>query len=157
MARGQLRIVGRDRAGAHHHRIAERAQGVQVDDVLVAGDELRVAGMRGDEAVDALPEVADGDRTCRGGAAQRQVEVEDVGARIAGARRDSQPRPRRQMQDDVWIVAGRGTQVTARALCERRVRVGRIQSGRQRRGGERQGQADSAGELGCEGAVPLGT
>ena len=54
MARRELRVVGGHRAGADDDRVAQRAQAVQVHDVLVAGDELRVAGMGGDEAVEAL-------------------------------------------------------------------------------------------------------
>ena len=97
MPRRQLRIVGRHGSGADDHRVAERAQPVQVHDVLVAGDELRVAGLRRDETVEALPEMADGDRARRRGAADRQVEVEDMSARIAGGQsRDFQPRPGRQ-------------------------------------------------------------
>ncbi len=62
LARGQLRIVGRHGAGADHHRIAQRTHAVQVQDVLLAGDELRVARVGGDEAVEALAQMADGDR-----------------------------------------------------------------------------------------------
>ena len=60
--RRELRIVGRDRAGADDDRVAQRAHAVQVQDVLLAGDVLRFAGVRGDEAVEALAEVADRDR-----------------------------------------------------------------------------------------------
>src|SRR3954469_21600961 len=49
---------------------------MQVDDIGGAGDELRVARVRGDKRVQALTEVPDSDRACRGGVADRQVEVE---------------------------------------------------------------------------------
>ena len=82
VARRQLRIVGRDRAGADDHGVAQRAHAVQVQDVLLAGDELRVAGVGGDEAVEALAEMADGDRPCRRGAGDRQVEIDERLSRV---------------------------------------------------------------------------
>ena len=88
MARGELRIVGRHGAGADDHRVAQRAHAMQVQDVLLAGDELRFAGMGGDEAVEALAEMADGDRVRAGGAADRQVEIDHRVARIVGRQRD---------------------------------------------------------------------
>ena len=76
VARRQLRIVRGDRAGADDDRVAQRAHPVQVQDVFLAGDELRIAGVRGDEAVQALAEVADRDRAGRRGAADRQIQVD---------------------------------------------------------------------------------
>jgi len=55
VARGQLRIVGRDRSSADDDGVAERAHAMQVEDVLLAGHVLRLAGVGGDEAVEALP------------------------------------------------------------------------------------------------------
>ena len=43
VTRGELRVVGRHRARADDDRVAERAHAVEVQDVLVAGDELRIA------------------------------------------------------------------------------------------------------------------
>ena len=82
VARGQLRIVGRDRAGADDHDVAERAHAVQVKDVLGAGDELRLARRHRDETVEALAEVADRHGLRRRRAADRQVQVEQSAGRI---------------------------------------------------------------------------
>ena len=62
MARGQLRIVGRNGAGADHDRVAQRAHPVEVQDVFLAGHVLRLAGVGRDEPVEALTEMADGHR-----------------------------------------------------------------------------------------------
>src|SRR6185436_11374569 len=82
--RGQLRIVGRNRAGADHDRVAKRAHAVQVADVLLAGHVLRLTGMRGDETVEALAEVADRDRPRDRGAADWQIEIDQRMRRIVG-------------------------------------------------------------------------
>ena len=57
---------------------------MQVNDVGAAGDELRVTRMGGDETVEALPQVADGDRPRRGRTAHRQVKFEQVRVWIVG-------------------------------------------------------------------------
>ena len=44
LPRRQQRIVGGHGAGAHHHRVGQRAHAMQVEDVLRTGHELRVAG-----------------------------------------------------------------------------------------------------------------
>ena len=84
VARGELRVVGRDRAGADDHDIAERAHAVQVEDVLGTGYKLRLARVHRDETVEALAQVADRDRFHRRRAANRQVQVEQTAGRIAG-------------------------------------------------------------------------
>ena len=61
----QLRVVGCDRAGADDDRVAQRTHAVHVQEVLGAGDVLRFAGVGRDEAVEALPEMADRDRAAR--------------------------------------------------------------------------------------------
>lgn len=60
-------------SGAHDHRVGERPQPVQMEAVLLAGDEVRVAGSGGDEAVQALPEL--GEREERAGQAQGQIAL----------------------------------------------------------------------------------
>ena len=82
MTRRQLWIVGRHRAGADHDRIAESAHAMEMEDVLLAGHVLRLAGMRRDEAVEALSEVPDRHRVGDRGAADRKVEIDHRAARI---------------------------------------------------------------------------
>ena len=76
LPRRELGVVGGHRAGADDHRVRQRAHAVHVAQVLFAGHELRVTGVRGDEAVEALPEMADGDRVGGGAGANRQVEID---------------------------------------------------------------------------------
>ena len=78
----ELRIVGRDGPGPDHHRIAQRTHAMQVQDVLLAGDELGLARMGGDEAVEALAQMTDGQRSCRRGAGDWQVELEKCLSRV---------------------------------------------------------------------------
>lgn len=74
-AHRQLRVVGDGRTGSDDHRVGERAQAVQMSAVLLAGDVVGVAGAGGDEAVQALPELREGD--ARPGQAQRQIAVDE--------------------------------------------------------------------------------
>ena len=76
MTRRQLRIIRGDRSGADDDRVRQRAHAMQVQDVFLSGDELRVAGVRGDETVEALAEMADRDRVLLRGAADRQIQVD---------------------------------------------------------------------------------
>ena len=98
LARRQLRVVRRHGAGADDHRIAERAHAVQVEDVVGAGDEARVAGFGRDEAVEALAEVADDQRVVGRDVEQRSIERQQ--------RRD-RARRRRPRIDRGAIRAGR--------------------------------------------------
>ena len=59
---GQLRVVRADRLGTDHDRVDQRTQPVQVLPVLVPGDKASVPRARGDEPVQALPELGDGQR-----------------------------------------------------------------------------------------------
>ena len=81
-ARGELRIVGRDGSGADDDGVAQRAQAMQVEDVFLAGDPARFTGVGRDEAVEALAQVADGDRPAPGGAADGEIEIDERMARI---------------------------------------------------------------------------
>ena len=83
VARGQLRVVGRDGAGADDHDVAERAHAVQVEDVLGASHKLRLARVHRDETVEALAQVADRQWPPRRRAADRQVQVEQAAGGIA--------------------------------------------------------------------------
>ena len=78
MTRGQQRIVGRHRTGTHQDRVAQGTQPVHVDDVVAARDGLRVAGRRGDEAVEALAEVANRQRTRGRRAADGQIQAQQL-------------------------------------------------------------------------------
>ena len=60
-------------------RVAQRAHAVEVDDVVVSGDELRLAGVHRDEPVEALPQVAHGDRARRGCAADGKIQIQQLG------------------------------------------------------------------------------
>jgi hypothetical protein len=80
----ELRVVRRHGARANDHGVRQRTEAVQVDDVLVPGDELGIPTLRRDEAVEALAEVADGDRPRLRGVAEGQIQLEDEPARVAG-------------------------------------------------------------------------
>ncbi len=54
---GELRVVVGHGAGSHEHRIAQRPQPMHVDEVGLAGDAIRMAGLGGDPAVQALAEM----------------------------------------------------------------------------------------------------
>ena len=59
---------------------------MQVHDVVVAGDDLRVARRRRDEAVEALAEVAHRQRTRGRRAADRKVQIQQLASRIVRRR-----------------------------------------------------------------------
>jgi len=82
-ARRELGIVGRHGAGADDDRVAQGTHAVHVHDVVAAGDELRVARRRRDEPVEALAEMADREGTHERRAADRQIEIQELGSRIA--------------------------------------------------------------------------
>src|SRR4030095_1489382 len=75
-------IVRGHRSGADDDGVRERAHPMQVDDVFLAGHELRIAGMRGDETIQTLTKVADGNRVLFRGAADGQVQVDERCARV---------------------------------------------------------------------------
>jgi IS5 family transposase len=60
---------------------------VQVDDVVGPGDEARIARFRGDEAVEALAEVADDQRVADRGVEQRTIQRPKGRDALAGAAR----------------------------------------------------------------------
>ncbi|SDM29769.1 Lysylphosphatidylglycerol synthase TM region [Streptomyces wuyuanensis] len=66
-------VVGDGGPGADDHRVGERAQPVQVFAVLGAGDVVGVALAGGDESVEALAELGEGE--ARSGQAQRQIAL----------------------------------------------------------------------------------
>lgn len=68
----QLGIVGDRGARPDEHRVAQGAQPVQMEAVLFAGDVVGVTGACGDEAVDALAELGEGEA----GTAQAERGVE---------------------------------------------------------------------------------
>ena len=78
----QLRIVGSHGSRADDNGVAQGPQAMQMHDVFLPGDVARLAGKSRDEAVEALAEMADGDRVLGRGAADRKVEVENGGSRI---------------------------------------------------------------------------
>lgn len=108
--RGELRIVGRDRAGADHDRVAQRAQPVHVEHVLLAGDPPRFAGVRGDEAVEAHAKVADGHWPGCGRAANGQIQIDKGTARIAGGQHGLPAGPRTPRDERVRIAGRHGPQ-----------------------------------------------
>src|SRR5688572_25976089 len=57
---------------------------MDVDEVIVPGDELRVAGGRGDEPVETLAKVADRERTIHRRAADGKVEIQQFAPRVVG-------------------------------------------------------------------------
>lgn len=69
----QLGVVRGGGPGSDDHRVGERAQVVQMSAVLLPGDIVGVAGAGGDEAVEALPELREGE--ARAGQTQRQIAV----------------------------------------------------------------------------------
>ena len=121
MARGQLRIVGRNRAGADDDRVAERAHAVKVQDVLFAGHVLRLAGVRGDESVEALAEMADRDRVGVGRAADRQVEIDQRAPRIVGRQQQLEAGVRTPRDHRVWMSRFDGAQTAVGAQRHRRM------------------------------------
>ncbi len=82
-ADGQLGVVRDGGAGPDDHRVGQGAQPVQVAAVLLAGDVVGVAGAGGDETVQALAELGDGQPGT--GQAQREVAVgQEPGLRRGG-------------------------------------------------------------------------
>jgi len=75
-AGGQLGIVFLDRHCADDHRVAQRAQTVEMQDVLRTSDMEGVARQGGDESVQALSEMSDRDRVVWPNSSDRQVEIE---------------------------------------------------------------------------------
>jgi hypothetical protein len=61
---GQLRIVARNRARTDDDRVRERAQAVQMANVVGPGYVVRVARRGRDEAVEALAEMRESQRLC---------------------------------------------------------------------------------------------
>jgi hypothetical protein len=82
--RRELRIVRRYRTGADDDDVAQRSHAMQVQDVLVARDELRLTSRHGDEPVQALAQVADRDRSRRRCAADRQIQIEQRAGCVLG-------------------------------------------------------------------------
>ena len=81
---GEQRIVGSHGPGADEHRVAQGAQPVHVDDVVAAGDGLRIARWRRNESVEALAEVAHRQRTGGRRAADRKVQTQQLRSGIVG-------------------------------------------------------------------------
>src|SRR5262245_12565565 len=79
MTRRELRIIGGYRSGADHDGVRQGAHPVQVDDIFLSGDELRIAGVRGDETIDALTKMTDRDWMLLQGAADGKLEVQTRG------------------------------------------------------------------------------
>src|SRR5947207_12435474 len=82
MACREWRIDGSYGARADNDRVGQRAHAVQVQNVFLAGDVLRLAGVRGDEPVETLAEVTDRDGPGYRRAADRQVEIDERMARV---------------------------------------------------------------------------
>ena len=91
---GQTWIVGGHGAGTDDHGIAQRAQPMQVQDVLRTGNRDGISGWRGDEAIEALAQVTDGDGPGGRRTADRQVQLEQIAARITGRQCGLPPRCR---------------------------------------------------------------
>lgn len=72
-AHRQLGVIGDGGARPDDHGVGEGTQAVQMAAVLLAGDVVGVAGTGGDEPVEALPELGEGE--VRTGQAQRQIAV----------------------------------------------------------------------------------
>ena len=117
-ARGELRVVGGHRAGADDDRIAQGAQPMQVDDVVAPGDELRIAAVRGDEAIEALTEMPDREGPRQRRPAQRQVQIEDDVSRIARGHQRL-PSRARAPRDHRGSVLGHSLELPLRADRER--------------------------------------
>lgn len=83
-ADGQARVVVGDGAPAHDHGVDEGAQAMQVAAILFAGDIAGVSGAGGDEAVETLAELSDGEGAT--GLHQRCVDLRELRARglVAG-------------------------------------------------------------------------
>jgi hypothetical protein len=79
---------------------------VKVADVLLTGDVLRLAGVGGDEAVEALSEMANGDRARISGAADRQVQIDQWASRIVAGDHDRPPRARLPAEHRVGSIVG---------------------------------------------------
>ncbi|OFA42606.1 UPF0104 family protein [Streptomyces xinghaiensis] len=77
-------IVRGGGAGADDHRVGERAQAVQMLPVLLAGDVVGVAGAAGDEPVQALPQLREGE--ARTGEAEGQIALGEEGRPGRGVR-----------------------------------------------------------------------
>ncbi|GAA2498805.1 hypothetical protein GCM10010393_33830 [Streptomyces gobitricini] len=75
-AYGQPRIVRDGGAGADHHRVGEGAHPVQVRAVLLPGDVVGVTRAAGDEPVETLAELGEGE--ARAAQAQGQVTVGQI-------------------------------------------------------------------------------
>lgn len=72
-AHRQLGVVGDGGAGSDDHGVGEGAEVVQMSAVFLAGDIVGVAGAGGDETVQALAELREGQ--ARAGQAQRQIAI----------------------------------------------------------------------------------
>ncbi|MBQ0984945.1 flippase-like domain-containing protein [Streptomyces sp. F63] len=81
-------IVRGGGAGADDHGVGERAQAVQVGAVLLAGDVVGVAGAAGDEPVQALPQLREGEAGT--GEAERQIALGEEGRAGRGVRPPAQ-------------------------------------------------------------------
>jgi len=82
-AHGQAGIVGQRGAHADHHGIRQRAAAVQVAEPLAARDIRRIAGHRGDAAVERLADLGEEEgRLARRTAGERGVEVEGGSGRV---------------------------------------------------------------------------
>ena len=116
---GELRIVSGHRARADDHRVTQRAQSMHVPQVLGAGHELRVAGGRGDEAVDALAQVPHRDRTRGRGTADRQIQVDERMTGIGGGHHKHPAMARLPLDQPRRFVEGHATQRTGVVEIER--------------------------------------
>jgi hypothetical protein len=59
---------------------------MHVEEIFGAGNPSGLAGVRGDEPVEALSEVSDGDRMSRGPTTNGEVELDQSGPAIPGIR-----------------------------------------------------------------------
>ena len=119
VARGELWVIGGHGAGANDDRVAQGPHAVYVHDIVVAGDELRIAGWRRDESVEALAEMAD----CHRGARRSRCKSAgtDSAAPIAassGGSRDSHPVPGCPRKHGVGTVGGHRAQAPVLVLSE---------------------------------------
>jgi hypothetical protein len=80
---------------------------MHVHQVVVAGHELRIAGMRGDETVEALAEVSDGHRTCGRGSADGEIQIEQCRSRVIGRKTRLPADARRPHERRISCVDGR--------------------------------------------------
>ena len=77
VTRRELRIVCRHGARPHDDGVAEGAHAVHVTQILATGDELRLTGVRRDEAIEAFTEMPDGDRPRFRRIADRQIQIDE--------------------------------------------------------------------------------